>query len=206
MYHDVVNRCHQEQIRTNEIKCIKLDEWYRLPMDHPSTCEYYLQKEFIDPLHLREDQVIGFNSDAIDPFQECLRIENLIQDISIDICILGLGSNGHLGLNEPADHLDLDIHVASLEPSSQKHSMLENVKVKTGMTLGMGAIFSSKQVLFLVTGSHKKGPYAEIFTREITTRNVATLLWLHQQTLCVIDDSSFCEDDCGSPENHNIER
>jgi galactosamine-6-phosphate isomerase len=144
MYHDVVNRCHQEQIRTNEIKCIKLDEWYRLPMDHPSTCEYYLQKEFIDPLHLREDQVIGFNSDAIDPFQECLRIENLIQDISIDICILGLGSNGHLGLNEPADHLDLDIHVASLKPSSQKHSMLENVKVKTGMTLGMGAIFSSK--------------------------------------------------------------
>lgn len=79
---------------------MKLDEWVDLPLTMPGTCETFLQQHIVQPLGLREDQLISFRSEEINE-TECERVTNLIaRKGGLDLCVLGLGKNGHLGLNE----------------------------------------------------------------------------------------------------------
>ena len=128
---------------------VKLDEWLGLPMDHPSTCEYYLQKEFLGPLGIRPEQYLAFESQPSDEDQECVRISDQLRNKPvIDLCVLGLGKNGHLGLNEPGSFLYPECNVINLEKASQQHQMLtkNQVTVTKGITLGMANILRSKKI------------------------------------------------------------
>lgn len=70
-------------------------------MDHPGTCESYLRNYFVGPLQIPEDRYIAFQSDPENPEAECERIQQILdQKGPIDICILGIGMNGHIALNE----------------------------------------------------------------------------------------------------------
>ncbi len=191
MYRNIVERCKQQHISTAAITCIKLDEWYRLPMDHPATCEQYIQKEFVVPLGLRSAQVISFDSDTEDPEKECNRVGELLKRYAPDLCILGLGTNGHLGLNEPGSSLDLFTHPVTLAKTSQQHSMLANVQVNSGMTLGLKEIFSALQILFLVSGPNKTVAFEAFQSGKVSTESPATLLWLHNNVECVVDKRSL---------------
>ncbi|MDY0287968.1 MAG: 6-phosphogluconolactonase [Sphaerochaeta sp.] len=191
MYRNIVERCKQQRISTEAITCIKLDEWYRLPMDHPATCEQYIQQEFVLPLRLRNDQVISFDSDTENPEKECRRVGELLKSYAPDLCILGLGTNGHLGLNEPGSYLDLFAHTVTLAKTSQQHSMLANVQVHSGMTLGLKEIFSASHILFLVSGPNKTAAFEAFQSGRLSTENPATLLWLHGNVECVVDNQSL---------------
>src|ERR1700686_4790690 len=99
----------------SNLRIVKLDEWGGIPMNDPGTCESYLQSHLIGPLKIEGNQYISFNSSPNDPDEECFRIqEKLNRSGPIDICILGLGMNGHLALNEPGKFLEAHIHVAKL--------------------------------------------------------------------------------------------
>ena len=134
----------------SRLRVIKLDEWGDLPMNHPSTCESYLQKHLIGPLHITGDRYISFQSDSEDPAGECRRIQqDLRKSGPIDICILGLGMNGHLALNEPDTFLESETHVAKLSASSLEHPMIGSTgrKPSYGLTLGMADILQSSFIL-----------------------------------------------------------
>ena len=172
------------------LRVIKLDEWGEVPMDEQGTCEAYLQKHLIQPLKIPGKRYIGFNSDPEDPVEECKAIrEKLEKEGPIDLCILGLGSNGHLALNEPAEFLQPHCHVAELTPSSQKHIMTKKMKKKPayGLTLGMADIIYSKKILMLISGSQKREIVKQFLTRKINTDLPASFLWLHPNVTCLID-------------------
>ncbi len=100
-----------------------MDEWGGLGAEHPATCEYYLRELLLKPLNIEAHQYISFRPDAIEPEQECERIERQLGAIGpIDLCILGLGANGHLGFNEPAAQMTPSVHVAQLAAMTQKTS------------------------------------------------------------------------------------
>jgi len=84
----------------SKLRVIKLDEWGGIPMDHPTTCETYLQTNLLHALHVSGPRYIGFNSNPEDPKQEVEDIQDkLNSEGPIDLCILGLGMNGRLGCN-----------------------------------------------------------------------------------------------------------
>ena len=98
-----------------ELRVLKLDDWGGLAMDDPGTSEMYVQQHLIRPLTILADRYMGFESDPADPAKECQRIETwLSQNGPIDLCVLGLGVNGHLAMNEPASALQTRCHVAKL--------------------------------------------------------------------------------------------
>ena len=107
----------------------------------------------------------------------------------IDLCLLGLGLNGHLGLNEPAEHLSPSWHVTALSQDSLDHSMLEVSKVRPsfGLTLGMSDLLQSKHILLLVSGSHKKDALRKLFDKEITSFFPGSFLWLHTNVTVLCD-------------------
>jgi galactosamine-6-phosphate isomerase len=177
----------------HHLRVVKLDEWLGLPMDHPSTCEYYLQKEFLGPLGIRPEHYLAFESQPAVEDQECARISGRLANMPvIDLCVLGLGKNGHLGLNEPGARLYPDCHVISLEASSMQHKMLKKsgVTVTKGITLGMANILRSKKIILLVTGDGKQAAFDELKKARITTGLPASFLWLHPEVHILADRES----------------
>jgi galactosamine-6-phosphate isomerase len=183
----------QQKLFSN-LRVIKLDEWGGLSMDNPATCECYLQKHLIGPLQISDDRYISFKSDPENPETECKRIhDELSKQGPIDICILGLGMNGHLALNEPGFTLEPQVHVAKLSASSQTHPMIsgEGIKPSYGLTLGMGDILQSSFILMLISGAKKKEITSSFLNGKISTSLPASFLKLHSNTVCLVDKDAF---------------
>ncbi|TFH26535.1 MAG: galactosamine-6-phosphate isomerase [Bacteroidia bacterium] len=176
----------------DRMRILKLDEWGGVPEEHPVTCEYFIRKRLLEPLAIPEKRYLTFRSDPKDPEEECLAIRNtLAKEGPIDLCVLGLGQNGHLGLNEPASHLEPFCHVAQLSELSLEHKMIASLEIKPryGITLGMQEILSSRKIVLLVTGAGKKGMVNRLMEGKISTTFPASLLWTHGQVECFLDRS-----------------
>lgn len=175
----------------DQVRLLKLDEWGGLDMDDPGTCESYLQKHLVQPLKLRN--YVGFNSLPPDPDSECRRIDLwLEQNGPIDLCILGLGINGHLALNEPAQQLQPGSHIAKLAPSTLQHSMLRTARKppKYGLTLGIDQILAARKILLLVFGAEKAEPLRRLLEEPITSEFPASCLRRHPNAFCLGDPAA----------------
>lgn len=172
-----------------EFNVIKLDEWGGIPMEQKGTCEEYLRRNLINPLNISDERYISFQSNPKDPINECVRIQNKIDKIgAIDVCILGIGTNGHIALNEPQDFLNPYCHVTELSNTTLMHPMISEEKDKPtyGMTLGMAEILKSKQIVLLISGINKKNITEKFLSKKITTKLPASFLWLHPNVFCLI--------------------
>ncbi len=179
---------------SRSIRILKLDEWGGLLPNDPSSCEFHLHDRLIRPLDLHPSQCVGFQPDTLDAEKECTRIESwLAANGPIDVCVLGLGTNGHIGFNEPADELDPRSHVAQLSDESMSHSMLDGVKTRPtfGMTVGMQAILASRMILLLVFGEATAAQLNRLLTGEVSTQFPASFLTQHRNVTCVCDKAAM---------------
>jgi galactosamine-6-phosphate isomerase len=173
----------------SRLRLLKLDEWGGLAMDDPATCEQHLRAALVEPLGLAA-RYVAFDSRPQNPQAECARVAAwLAENGPIDVCVLGLGVNGHLGFNEPATHLQPHCHVAELSPESLAHGSLAGARSRLGfgLTLGMADILQSRQILLLATGETKRDPLARLLSGRITTQFPASLLQLHRDVTLVCD-------------------
>lgn len=178
----------------SRLHVIKLDEWGGISMNQQGTCESYLQEYLIRPLQIPESRYISFNSNPDNPEEECVLVQNKIKETGpIDLCILGLGSNGHLALNEPDEFLQPYCHVAELALSSLRHSMTTGMESKPayGLTLGMADIMNSKRILMLVSGIKKKEIVKQFLAQKISANLPASFLWLHPNVVCLIEKDTL---------------
>lgn len=177
-----------------KMRIIKLDEWGGIEPEEKGSCESYLQEHVLRPLKISEERYLGFKSNPENPQDECEHVSSyLAEEGPIDLCILGLGSNGHLALNEPAEFLQAQCHVAELSPSSLEHKMTSGMKQKPsyGLTLGMADILHSTNILILITGAGKSNMVQQLLSGKITSQLPASFLWLHPNTICLIDRESI---------------
>ena len=180
----------------SEFQLIKLDEWGGIANGGAGTCESYLQNHLIKPLNIPKKRYISFPSNSNDANRECKLVsDRLEKEGPIDVCILGLGRNGHIAFNEPADFLNPCCHIADLTPSSLQHNMTlaMNTQPTYGLTLGMADILSSKKIILLVTGNNKNKIFKQFLSQRITTQLPASFLWLHPDTICLIDKQTIEE-------------
>jgi galactosamine-6-phosphate isomerase len=174
----------------DELSVLKLDEWGGLPMTDPGTCESYLQTRLLSPLQISRQRYLSFCSDPTDPELECRRMQAKLATAGpIDCCVLGLGMNGHIGLNEPADFLQSGCHIARLSEATLQHSMVSAMDCQPsfGLTLGMADILQARMILLLVSGPTKKKITRELLSKRVTTNLPASFLWLHGNTICLLD-------------------
>lgn len=177
-----------------QLRIIKLDEWGGIPMNYEGTCESYLQQHLIQSLHISGSRYIGFNSNPEDPQLECMNIQDkLDKEGPIDLCILGLGMNGHLAFNEPAKFLQPNCHLAELSAMSLQHPMASEMELKPtyGLTLGMADILHSKMLLILINGSQKRKIVRKFLSKKITSSIPASFLWLHPNVICLIEKDAM---------------
>lgn len=192
-YRYFVEKVRQRRTDIKRVSFVKLDEWVNLPLLSPGTCESFLQQHIVQPLGLRDDQIISFQSENIDE-KECKRITDLIaQRDGLDLCLLGLGKNGHLGLNEPGGSLEPFCHISHLDAQTRQHEMLKtaNHDVKSGITLGLKDILNAKEVLLLIAGEGKEAAVAHYLKASVNTAIPASFLWLHNHVTCLVDGSLY---------------
>lgn len=181
-------------IRRSPVRALALDEWLGIDACHPATCRYFLEQNVFEPWGIPASNRHVFNAATGDPEAECRRMAAILErEGPIDLCILGLGRNGHLGLNEPSEVLVPHAHVASLDATSQTHSMLakEQLLLTRGMTFGMADLLQSKEILMLVCGVGKGDPARAFLQDGITTGLPASFLRLHANTHVIIDTTVF---------------
>jgi galactosamine-6-phosphate isomerase len=169
-----------------DMRVTKLDEWHGLPDEHTATSEYFLRTRVLGPLAIPEERYLAFDGMAEDPEAECRRIAQLLRPV--DLAILGIGRNGHLGLNEPADELIPGPHVAELTLQTRSHGMLatSGSEVTHGLTMGIGNIMRAERVLLLITGPGKGQALAELKRGVVTTRLPASILHLHPRVDVIV--------------------
>ena len=176
-------------------RIIKLDEWGGLPPGNPATCDLQLRTTLVSPLNLTE-RYVAFESNPLDPDAECARIADwLDQNGPIDISVLGLGINGHLGFTEPAEYLQPFAHVAQLSQASLAHAMLakSDVRPTYGLTLGMADLIQSRRILLLVSGPTKRDPLQRLLSGRISTEFPASMLQVHPNVLLICDAAAYPE-------------
>jgi galactosamine-6-phosphate isomerase len=193
LYERLAKEAQQDPSLFDQVRILKLDEWGGIPMSDPYSCHTYLIEKVLKPLNISSDRYEGFDSEADDLKRECKRIQQHINQQPVDVCILGLGKNGHLGFNEPAEFLQLDCHIARLAPTTVQHSMVQAMSrvPSFGMTIGMRGVFNSKKVVLLVTGSGKESVIKRLMAKEVTSQLPASLLWLHPNAECLVDKTSL---------------
>ncbi len=175
-----------------QLRIIQLDEWGSISKNHPATCEHFLQNNLLNPLEISPENFISFDSNPMKPEDECRRIQSeLEREGPVDLCILGLGTNGHLGLIEPGSFVEPYCHVAKLSSESEQHGMLDSLvnKPPFGLTLGMQNILAARKILLLVTGKNKGEVLKRLIRGKVSTSLPASFLWLHSRVECLVDQS-----------------
>lgn len=194
LYAQLAEQARRSTELFSAMRIIKLDEWLGLPMDHPGSCESYIRANLTEPLRTSAGRYLSFESNPDDPQAECGLIQSTLDKHGpIDICVLGIGTNGHICFNEPASVLTPHAHVAALAPSSQTHSMVagSGMQLNTGLTIGMIDIFNARKILLLISGASKRDVVQRLLSKEITTDLPASLLWLHPHAICLIDRAAY---------------
>jgi galactosamine-6-phosphate isomerase len=175
------------------MRVIQVDEWGGLDPADPGTCQNDLARRLLDPLRISRDRYCGFASRPPDPARECERVARwLARHGPIDLCVLGVGLNGHVAMNEPARALRPGPHAAELAAASLAHPMLSasGATPAYGLTLGMADLLAARTILLLVSGRRKRAVLERLRRAEVTPRFPVSFLWLHPRVTVLCDEAA----------------
>lgn len=196
MYECLVNMYKRGALDFSQVTTFNLDEYRGISPEHPNSYHYYMKHIFFNHINISMQNTHLPNGQAADIVQECQDYEGKIQKAGgMDLLVLGLGNNGHIGFNEPSESLNLHTHLTLLTEDTLRanaalfHSMDE--VPKEAITMGMGTIMKANKILLLVSGTEKKDIFKKMITRKITTQIPASLLQLHKDVLVIADEASL---------------
>jgi galactosamine-6-phosphate isomerase len=183
LYREMVEQVNRKGINVAGWNYVGLDEWMGMNGYDEGSCRYYIDQQVFDPLNVPIKRIAFFDGTAIDPVKECERVEKFIQvNKGIDIAVLGLGMNGHIGMNEPGTSASLRSHISDLDPQTQEVGQ-KYFKSKTaltqGFTLGIATILEAKHIFLLVSGAKKASIASKMVTEKISEQLPCTLLRNH---------------------------
>jgi len=174
------------------VTTFNLDEYVGLPEDHPESYHSYMRHHLFRHIDLPEAQAHIPNGNAADPEAECVRYDELIELCGqIDLQLLGLGHNGHIGFNEPAHALIKGTHVVDLAEETRKanarfFASMDDVP-RQALTMGVGTILKAKSILLVVKGADKADIVHRALQGPITTDCPASLLQTHPHLTVLLD-------------------
>ena len=193
----LIDRYKSGSISFSRCKIVGLDEWLNLGDRRDENCFSFLKKYLFDHIDYDIQNVCFFDGESLDPEKECLKTDEFIRKHGpIDLILLGVGMNGHLGLNEPGSSFDSYSHIVMLDEVTravgQKYFQGE-VRLSGGITLGLKSIMEAKSVLVQLNGARKAEIYKQLITCEITPDFPVSILKSHPHALLLVDRNAAGE-------------
>jgi glucosamine-6-phosphate isomerase len=194
LYKEWSRRYRQLQLDVSNWYFAGLDEWLGMDGTDEGSCRHMLDKFVTEPLHLSPLQTCFFNGRANDATAECLRVEQFIDEHEgLDVAVLGLGLNGHLGLNEPGTPFSARAHVSEISAMTQsvgQKYFSAPTRLTRGITLGLANLMEAKNVFLIVSGERKAEIAKRVIEGKITEQVPASILQNHPSCSVYLDEAA----------------
>lgn len=195
MYACLVKDCKEGKVSFADVTTFNLDEYVGLPGTHDQSYRYFMDENLFDSVDIDKARTNLPDGCAADPQAMCAAYEVAIEEAGgIDIQVLGLGHNGHIGFNEPADDFPVCTHPVDLTESTiNANSRLFNSAdevPRQAVTMGIGTIMKARKVIVLANGSGKADIVKQAFTGPVVPQVPASVLQLHPDVTVVLDEEA----------------
>jgi galactosamine-6-phosphate isomerase len=186
-----VQKVKEQNIDIGKVNFLGLDEWVGVPPDNEGSCHYFLYNTVFNPLNLKLHQVHVFDALANDLASECKKMDNIIAAKGgIDLMIVGIGMNGHIGFNEPGVSFTNYSHVIELDKTTievgQKYFPAATTLSK-GITIGLQHLMNAKQVLLIANGEKKAAIIKKTIEEKVSNQIPATIMQTHTNGIVMVD-------------------
>ncbi|NLJ40487.1 MAG: glucosamine-6-phosphate deaminase [Clostridiales bacterium] len=195
MYSELARMYEKGELDFSKVITFNLDEYIGLHRSHPQSYCYFMHENLFDKINIKEENVNLLDGGASDSQGECEEYEKKIKAVGgIDLQVLGMGHNGHLGFNEPKTPFESITGLVDLTPGTIKANsrFFESVAEvpRRAMSMGMKTILHAKSILFIVSGSEKAEVVAKALKGPVTPEIPASVLQLHPFITVVLDEEA----------------
>jgi glucosamine-6-phosphate deaminase len=195
VYRELIRRHRKEGLSFSGAQAFLLDEYVGLPPSHPQSYAHFIRAEFTDHIDIDSGRVHSPNGVADDIFVAAVEYDELIADEGpVDVQILGIGVNGHIGFNEPGSSLASRTRVKTLTEQTRH----DNARFFSGIdevprhviTQGLGTICDARHLVLIATGGHKAEAVAAAVEGPLTASCPASVLQLHPHVTVIVDEAA----------------
>jgi len=193
LYHELGAMHAKGEIDFSRAVTFNLDEFLGIPPEHPGSYRAFMQQHLFSRVNLSPERINVLNGAAPDPEAECARYDAAIEAAGgIDLQLLGIGTNGHIGFNEPARELHGGTHRVELRASTRRSNAAlfggdENQVPREALSMGM-AILKARRIVMMATGKSKARCIERVLNGPITTKLPASFLQLHADVEILLDE------------------
>ena len=179
----------------SKVTTFNLDEYVNLDVNDKNSYHSFMHENLFDHINIPAENINFLDGNAKDPEEECRRYEEKIKAAGgIDIQLLGIGSNGHIAFNEPADCFQRWSHVVTLKESTVKDNSrffksIDEVPTQA-LTMGIGSIMQAKKILIIAIGENKAKAIKQLIDGNVTPMCPASVLQFHTDVTLMLDKAA----------------
>ncbi|MDO4313697.1 MAG: glucosamine-6-phosphate deaminase [Eubacteriales bacterium] len=196
IYKQLVEWYKKGDLDFSEVVSVNLDEYRGLPKTNDQSYDYFMRQHLFDLVNIDPANTYLPNGMAEDSEEECLRYERLIQSLGgVDLQLLGMGHNGHIGFNEPGEAFDTMTHCVKLqertiEANKRFFASADDVP-RQAYTMGIGTIMRARKILLVVSGEEKAETLRKALCGPVTPEVPASILQMHNDVTLVGDEAAL---------------
>ncbi len=196
LYKQLVEWFEKGDLDFSEVQTVNLDEYKGLNRENDQSYYYFMHDNLFNHINIPEENTHLPNGMEMDSEKECARYTKLIQSMGgVDLQLLGIGHNGHIGFNEPSESFDKDVHCVNLtqstiEANKRFFASADDVP-KQAYTMGIKTIMQAKKILIVANGEGKADIVRDAFFGPITPQVPASVLQLHDDVTLVADEAAL---------------
>lgn len=195
-YKQLIEWYEKGDLDFGDVTTVNLDEYKGLPKENDQSYYYFMHNNLFDYVNINPDRTNlpdGMNPDA---GQECARYEEVIRSTGgVDLQLLGLGHNGHIGFNEPSEYFEKETHCVDLQESTieanKRFFASADDVPKQAYTMGIGTIMMARKILVIVSGADKADIVKNAFFGPVTPKVPASILQMHPDVTVVADEAAL---------------
>ena len=195
-YKELISLYSAGEIDFKDMITFNLDEYYPISRTNDQSYYYFMHENLFDKINVKPENIHILNGEAEVADAECEAYDKKIDEKGgIDLQILGIGRNGHIGFNEPDKALVTSTHITGLtestiEANSRFFADIKDVPTKS-LTMGIASIMKAKRIIILANGESKKEAVQALLTKDITTECPATMLKVHPDVILICDKEAY---------------
>ena len=195
-YKEMIKRYEEGDLDFSQVKSVNLDEYKGISRENDQSYYYFMNDNFFNHINIDKANTNVPNGMKPDAEEECARYEELIKSLGgVDLQLLGLGHNGHIGFNEPAEQFDkvthcVDLQESTIEANKRFFASADDVP-KQAYTMGIGTIMSAKKIVVVVSGEDKADIVNKAFFGPVTPSVPASILQMHPDVTVVCDAAAY---------------
>jgi glucosamine-6-phosphate deaminase len=198
LYRELIRMSKEEGLDFSQTTTFNLDEYLGLGPGHDQSYRYFMEKNLFEKLATRPRVTHVPDGLAQDPEMYCEQYEQMIKDVGgIDLQVLGIGRDGHIGFNEPSSSLGSRTRLKTLteetiHDNARFFAAMDDVP-RFAITMGVGTIFEARRCILMASGLNKAKVVARAIEGPVTAQVTASALQLHRDTIVVLDEDASCE-------------